>query len=182
MTQFQGLGVLCDPARKLTCTALLWRKMVPRFVLFQGSNRRSSAALFIKHKLLKTVCSLVLMSTQAIFITAAGKKSVLPLPLGLVFSLLAQHSCLTWSLSYGVINLRNEGDVTVDLKGRLWLYRHQEMQPMYSLELVQHFWEICSVAFLMRVRWEDRHHSDDCLVNIKLPPVAVPVLCLLSLA
>lgn len=100
MTPFQGL--LCDSARKplLTCTALLWRKMVPRFLLFQGSNRHSSAALFIKHKLLKTACSLVLMSTQAIFITAAwsDEKTLFRLPPWVsLFSPLAYCACLTWS-------------------------------------------------------------------------------------
>lgn len=106
MIQFQGLSVLCDSAREplLTCTALLWRKMVPRFLLFQGSNRHSSVALFIKHKLLKTVWSLVLMSTQAIFITVAcrdKKKKKSAYPPGPCFSFLSLSLALTWSKKQG---------------------------------------------------------------------------------
>lgn len=64
--------------------------------------------------------------------------SVLSFPVGLTFSLLAQHSCRTWSLSHQVINLRNGRDDNIDLMGWSWFYRAQEKQLLHSLQLDQH--------------------------------------------
>lgn len=91
---------LCQKARAyLHCLSLKKNGHQVSFI-FQGSKKRSSAALFIKHELRKIVCSLVLMSAQSIFIISAwrDKKSLFyhspQVSFVLFLSLCLEHSCL----------------------------------------------------------------------------------------
>lgn len=100
---FSVFAVASRGEPQLTCSSAL-KANTPQVSTVSWIKHILLVVLFIKHKLLKTVCSLALIGTQATLITAAGKRKNKKLLICLFI--------LAPALSH---QLRNKGDAIVNL-------------------------------------------------------------------